>query len=819
MRRLFFFCIITLVGFGLYAYGNPRILLKLEGLFINMQADLEARETAVSLTYLLRDEGWTDFPLPASAMRAKIITNSILARTSLTAGSDTMYPYSVDYQVLDGDSRTVLKEGTYYFRTRLSLFHFPPAKQPEQAASLRESELVPADGRIIQLDLENLVQPVKNVKIRLKNGKMDIGVRGILARVYSLQQVTGQRESYLWSRLHGKQKEQLAKGNTYPQDFLTESEISHLMHKQWHAAGPAGVPNRDFTVRRLYIREDISDQSVEDVSESTDSADAEARPFSLAVPEEGQNLHFIFKPLHQQQASAKLITLRWFGKDFHENASWSIPLTGQPENFQHRFAGGMIVVDTDTPLQIQVFDVDDQNRQIQPEPLVQKMYPSEPTHWLSYAIRHIDTQATPVRITIRAAAPLSGNGHHVLQCRMTTGDDGLYRQELLDFTYEKSRYDWLTEGLADGADRALSEPVNYYLNLPREVTGLHFRSTEPLLLAVANRPPDFRHTTMIPEDSFKSSLAAAGRPSWFTFPPLDFVRLEAVKKVAVIEMQQRPPVRQEDFLTGQFHWESFRPEGRWQGSYLFAPRAEAVPLRQEALATTFHAVATTDEMPISVGGPARAATVRPKLLFLRDSSRPLHLQLEIDGRSYYESDIKAARGNITLPPLTTGNHILRLANQGDGNFFISNLLGGADAHSLRFGYRLDRQDLVFTIPKKQAEELLSLMYYAPCGRAERTRIQVSLLNLQRMQGPFSGFTQNPRLYDIRSGDGPSLPLLQNESDCTDSGQRFFFPLGPDLPPGNYRLKVETEGKGSGLIFVYQVTAGQYDWSRFFREED
>ncbi len=824
MRRILLILIISLLGLFYYAYNNPRAILEMKEVLGRIQEEYDSGQSIISLTYQMHNKEWTEFPLPSAANKLRVVTNFIPPPTSNPGVEKESFTYGLDYQLLNGDTYTVMKKGTYHFNSKLTLFHDDSKGQPVPGAYFNNSDRQPLDGRIMQIDLTSTPQSVKNMRIRFKNGHINQLGTDTLIRVYARQKVTESKQGSLWGRLHTFEKEQLAKGNIFSQDLLTNDEIRSLMNYQWIPIGPAGIPDKNFRVRRLYIRRELGNSISSDMVEPTGLSADENRPFTYAVPEEGKKLRFRFvaqakEALDPQQSISQQITVRWFGKLVHENLSWSIPYDRDVKIFENHFDGGIIEVESNFPVKINIFAIDAGDQEILPEQLFGKMYITKPDAWLSYVVRHLDHRPTPIRIAVRAVAPPLESVNHILHYRLTGKNNAVVQENTLEFTHEKSRYDQFTGDAAEQKGLELSEPAYFYLHLPPEATGLDVRSEELLLVTVANRPADFLQTTLIPEDYYKSSLATKNRPSWFIYPPLAYREREAAKQVVLIRLQHRPPIRKEDLLQGQFQWESFRPMGQSQGRYLLVPRVASAPLRTEALAATFHLMSSEENLQVKVGGPDGLRSIKPDLLFIRKTSTPFRLRIDVDENIYFEQQLSGSRGVVSLPPLTVGQHMLRIKGKHDGRLFLSKLLEGSDAHTLRLAYKFEKNSISFTYTKKKVEELLSFFYYSLCGKKDRAKIKVTLLDMQRKKGPFSAITRSPRLYDLRTGDNPKLPLLHSTSGCTDNGQRFFFPLGADLPPGSYRFKVETEKNSDGLLLIYKVTPGQYSWSRFFHEEE
>jgi hypothetical protein len=804
----------VLTGLGLFAYKNPHSVYRIHDYFTLKQADILNQETLISLTYALDRQSWTEFSLPQATNRVRAISNCVVPADY--PFEDEPLQYSLIYEIYDAGSGRVIREGIYYFNTTMTLYQNSSEQEPEPAAFFREPGDLPTDGRIMLLDLTELTGQADDRRIRFKIGSIDPVVSTIIIRVYARQQVIGRNDPLLWNRLHTSKKEKLAKGNIYPQDLLTQNEISSLLENQWMPIGPRGIPDRDFKIQRMYIRRDISDKSTESSSLLSGLTITPGFPLTFAVPEEGKNLQLQFTPHEDLQAGNGNIVVRWYGQRVHENLSWTIPWQGISEIFSHNFPGGLLEMEADIPVHVTLHDNDLGGQEISPEFIFSKMYVSRPETELSYTIRHIDSHPTPVRIQIRSFMPEDGQQREIeLQCSLSDKEGRTIQEKQLRFTAIPSRYDILTD---NELQSRVSDPAYFYFHLPVEVTGLRINSEEPLLIAVANRPAAYMQEMMVPEEYFRTSFDKGNLPSWFTFPPRS-AELQPNPETVLIQLQHRPPERKEELLSGIYFWEAFRPEGQWQGNYLLFPKDPESPDRTESLTTTYHAIPPDKSIQITTGAPGNLDTLRPNLIFMQEKDIITHIRLLVDGQPYYDRSIKGRRGLLSMPPLAAGSHTLKLTSTGDCSFFISNLLSGENPHSLRFAYRLTTQGIQFDYTKEREEELLSFFYYAPDNSKERTRISVQLLNPAKLAGPFSGFTQNERIYDIRAGDAPVLPLLYTRSKNTDIGQRFFFPLQADLPQGTYTFRIKPLAHREGFVLMYRVTPGQYDWSNFFREEN
>jgi hypothetical protein len=218
------------------------------------------------------------------------------------------------------------------------------------------------------------------------------------------------------------------------------------------------------------------------------------------------------------------------------------------------------------------------------------------------------------------------------------------------------------------------------------------------------------------------------------------------------------------------------------------------------------------------GLPGRS-TVEPTLLVLRESSAPSAVRVAVDGVIIHSSVIAVRRASIRLPPLPTGTHTVTVTAAQPGRWLISN--AGADENSFirRLAYLLDQQPLEFIYAKTTAgEETLTGVLHGPFGATERSRLRVQVeIDHAALLGPVNRLTVREWRYDLMPDHRQAIPVLDTPNEQVDLGQRFFLPLGDDLPPGDYRIRLQLE-QGSGYLNFYRVIPGLPALLELFREE-
>ena len=361
-------------------------------------ARLEA--ASARLTYTLDETAWTLFAIPAGATSLRVATNANLPG-ALEAEPEARWRYAVSYELLDAQDRAQAQR-VYHHRSRITRHAAPDAQDASPIAFYLDASLIPTDTRTFVVDLSGF-PTARRARFRLH--MKDDAVKGVAMSLYTRAPMSERQADYLWRRLSGEQKKNLAQGLAYSMAFLQPSEQLQLLKNRWQALGPKGIEGKDYHARKLYALNDIEPEG----------ASAPALPSGLVIdarhdgvmeiPAGGLPLRLAFTPLPGSRSAPDRhgIRLTWYGKYPQEQSRHHAPWRDGGAQFEGVFAPGLLVLRVlEGAAVAQAFrrDAAGETPWVA-EPRHSRMYLVEPDGSIDFIIAHAGDAATPFRIDIR----------------------------------------------------------------------------------------------------------------------------------------------------------------------------------------------------------------------------------------------------------------------------------------------------------------------------------------------------------------------------------------------------------------------------------
>lgn len=810
-------------------------------------------DAVVSEVYRLSPDHWLDFDLPPGQPAVRLLTTAELPearRAELPAvlPDATLWHYVIRYQLGDA-AGAVLADREYHFHTRFSEYVDADLGVTVTPAFYLGEATIPADSRLAILPLTGFPAAPRRLRLSLRAAPEPLS--GVAVRVLTPDPAGDGELRYSWERALPDKQRRLAAGNVYPADLLTAAERRNLFRHRWAPCAPVSKAGRPIDQRELYVLGEVTGEPVRDRPPPAGTLAGPGRVAVLPIPEDAgetgtaSRIRFTFTPLRSGDGprTPSPIVLRWYGVGVTERATIPVAWAGVETAVERSLDGGQVEVAAPEPVAVRAFRVGvasgDRRRpagsdEITPLPTRAWSYLLCGDGPVEFDVLHAAGEATPLRVELRrmAAAP------DRLRTGAVTGPAALppavARYEFLDAAGAVVRHGDLATGrpwspydLAHLArqDFGVSEPDVYYFAVPAGAVRLRFPPGEDLVLvAVANRPGLLTNVTRVPEDYHRYNRADARQRNWFPVRSPAHDRLELYNRVPFLVVQSRPPEDDPDVAAGRYDWFQFLPGGDWRGRQLLVPRDAAAPFRDEALPVTYREVPTGRDVALTFRAEPGRRETRPTLAFLRGEDGPFTVAVSMAGRPLHAARLDGSRGEVVLPPVPVGEATLRVETSRPARVFVNGVAPGKEpALVKRLAVDLTGTPLAFDYEKTDrarsvgADEVLSFTLHRPAGTTTRAEVRVRLEAAEVGFGPFPTFTFRDRVFDVRPASGEAVPVLHTRDGWADAGQTFLFPVGADVPPGRYRVRVEPGAGVTGFLLMARSLPGGYDRREFFHE--
>ncbi len=803
--------------------------------------------------YILDKEQWTEFSLLPKYQLVKVLSNATVSH-ALSVNRELEWRYALQYQVLDKEGN-LLAERDYHHRTKATVYQDGETGEILRAKFYITPNQQPTDGRYMFINLSEIPN-ASLLRFRFHSADSDVMDLGI--RVSWRETTNPGKLDYLWHRLSDLKKQVLVRGNVYEPEFLNKQERYNLLRERWTPMGPLGVAGEDYYPRVIYIHREFEGDIIPPPIQSYGVFVDPLHWATVPLLEQGGLVRFRFSnalPLPGQNPT-KLpvtITIKWYGRKKNERVEHSIVWDGSDDYFDQEFVGGLLEIIASQPVMVRVFiEYAGAQREITPPPTQLSTIFIQQDMPVGYQFNHYSELPIPVRIDIRqllgmevrlapgekenmgmainqAPTPFPIILGNMTDCQVSYTlldvENTVQKTGTIAFTQSRSFYD-RTMGKWWGPFE-ISDPDTFYFHIPPQIKTLRLSSPCAALVTVYNRPIGMLVKKRIPEDYYHTpdNLApdqqVARLPAWFKLRPENYIDLYEINRAPLLRTQRRPPEtdKLEEMLAGNYLWEDFLPENKYQARYLLTMRDSELPIRDQALGAIYQKI--PKERPVTLEFVNAKKTVQPTLIYLRPKKKPVYIHIMLNGLLYYKGYIIGKRGQLKLPNITTGVHTFMIKTQGQGDFFINHArtTEGNPAFVKRLVHRFDQRMQFINEKRSHDKELVSVRLYMPYGMEERLQIRVKLSAVPKtgLQN-YIGWTFFLRDYDIRPAGGDASAVLNTPNDFVDSGQFFVIPLQEDLPPGHYAIELEPEKKVGAYITLSKITVGlQEEVRQFFSD--
>lgn len=781
--------------------------------------------------------------------------------------------YSIEYTLLD-EQNNRLSQNTYWFDAKPSRWVYQQQDLKEngieraniESANIK-SDLVPevflSDSRFHAGTRQNIFLRMshwpnaRRLEVRLKNQPPEIAGAAIYVRQNFSR--TQKEATRIWRKLSKSKRTSLTEGvNMYPHYIWSSAEIDALLSRYWQHLGPDGVVGEDFTTLGLYrvtgarpttLKENISP----------------ALPASTLIVDNGQNLTFPihvagevrlnYKPLAPKRQHQAL-TLTFHNADGSAPVIIQQPVSDEAATWQGNLQKGLLDLSSDQAIKIEIEHMPDEESEHHKKHL-KRYFLVTPEQPLNYPVEHWQRQPTPVHIKTRAlisqldqaksqpsqvtgqSSPVTSS-NTIITANWITDKTPALNTSLthnLSINFQPSRYERVAGAQQVTLGKAISNRVSvekssYYL-APESVNTLKITATSPVLVDVSTRPyklPLLRH---IPTHNRSWFDDESYIPTWFNLRPKHYHTLISQGSSVMLQTQHRPLPDKEASLNDQFTSEQIPPSQADSNlNQILVPEHSEEKLVSSSPVRRYRqfipaSVQAHQSKPLNFSNMSPQRTLTPSLIYEREDSSPLKVDFSLDNQVIHSQWITGQWGKITLPQLEKGSRGLTVSSRAE-NWFINQVdyknneryLIQKDAYSLTKQGRLS-----YNINKSSADTLLNFTYYRESTNKtiEDTLIEVRLLSAKPHQSATQQLSSSMTIPIRHWRLSPSSAstehgLLLNRGDRkTDTGTRFVYRLGDDLPEGEYKIQFNLLEGAEGYFNVSRLTPKPGVDIDFFRE--
>ncbi len=769
--------------------------------------------TKKTTTYVANDEQWLTFPLNGPQDLVRVLTSANI-KSNNPYRLDAVWRYAMRWQILDKEGE-VIDDYVYHHRTSSQRFYDQESNRWLPGAFYLDSDLVPADGRVIPVNVEAL----ENIgAIRLKVVSRDKEISDVVVRVYERVKPAENKLGKLWARLGVDRQTELARGNVYPVELMREQEKRNLMLNSYRPIGPLGVSGSDYDVRTLYI---LKDEEEERVVRPLGLFVSGGIPGVIPVPESGGTIRLEMVRYTSVTGEPSPVTVRWYGQGLAKRSSQKFPWKKGKVQLVQKFAGGLLEINSSASLVVRAFlQFEGGWQEITPKPARLRAYLIKQNHSVEFAVEHVANKSTPLRLDFRTfytAQEMKNASRHEIKTQWLDANGKVIRSEKIHFTPSLSRYDVVVGGVPSAR---VGNPYRLYAWLPSAVKRIRISSKKILTVVGYTRSAAIVYRRRVPEDYYPFRSDIQRLPAWHLVRPVKYKTLLRSRNTVRLSVQYRPPTDDLDFIKGHYEWEQYFPQGSWLARYLFTPRDTGVRIRDEAQVAMFREIVVNHDNQLTFTYLTGVSQIRPMLIVLRESSRSKPLQVTVDGKVLYRTSIHDRRTSIVLPTVTAGSHTINVSAPAGARAYINYVGTDGKVYLRRLANRFDGKKISFLYHKKSWQrEVVSAEFHAPNSTEKRTRMMVSILGIQRRRDRMlNGWTFSRRHFDVRHGRDTSVLVLGKAREEVREGSRMFIVFDADLEPGNYQVEFEREQGAGGYLNLFRLLPGTAERRRIFREE-
>lgn len=746
--------------------------------------------------YQLSMDSWTLFPLSHRSYQAKLASHADLPLNT-SWKPEQKWVYKLQVQVLNIkkevlETRNLEYKGQFVLYTSEIFGTYSPSYYIEQNA-------LPTLTYDTVLNWQNR-ERASFVRIRLLS--KDKAIKAVYCRLFEREFIPERDLESYWNHLNPADQSRMAGGNIYDPSLLTLDEKKNLIRNLWKPVGPQGIPGENVQERTLYtVREPEGDVRIKPILPAGLYMDIHHEAV-IPLSQKETNLKFQLTSLTSAKPPFP-VHLKWYGRKPTDPTE--IQLTTNSKGiFTHSFDKGRLVVSTDRPSTLRLFN--EKGKEIILKPLAINAYKIEPKKSVEFEIAHKNGKPTPMRLNVYRilSDSLESSKKSKIFYDFLDKNGKIIKSGNMELLFEPSLYDTLAQYPAT----IVATPDKVYFVVPEQIKKMRFISETPLYISAYNRPNNLIRRYQIPEDYYiYESPEESLRRTWFSLPPLNDTKLEQEGRKVDILIQAQPIEEDENVKAGIYEWKEIFPQGKWFSRYAFVPKDPALPQLPQQSQVIYSPLPVAKSKTFTFKGLTGINFVRPFVAYFKKNEDLEPITIKIDGKPLLQEAILGTQGEVSLPPLGVGKHLIEVIAPSSVRFLMNQVVSKEKSYFKRQVIFLQEGETTFAYTKSKTDEnILTFSLFGPL----ETREKISLsLNGPASQEEVSlnDYTVRQREYDVVFSGDPLL-FLHPESKKYFASEPIFIKLGEDLPAGLYTITLKTNRPLYG--FVSELSPGLHN---------
>ncbi|MBV1932357.1 MAG: hypothetical protein KUG71_11655 [Porticoccaceae bacterium] len=748
-------------------------------------------ETTVSKVYLVTEGKPLEFKLSQAPKKIRL---SSAARIIENESAAREYTYSLLYEFVNkaGD---VLSSHTHSYLT-----------EPEQTIVL-DSQTVPLRFFNTRNYLVGKIQSIYFTASEFKRAELiritlldkselinDIGIS-----VYK-KSLTNSKlaPDVVWARYSEQQKNNKAKWNALPPEFIHQDEKKVLAEYRWAPIAPGGTLGADFkrlSLYRLSLKNGLELNPLR--NNVVDNLADNDKAVTFPVHKPGQvkfKLSHDFLPNKSYQ-----ISILWHPPHNGATRNETLDFDQSEVSFVREFERGLVEIRSTIP--VSVLAISDDVDVLPDDRHMYTAYLVDKDQGIDFSIQSDDQTMTPASLDVRkfTSANHGSSGAEVKAQYWWLDKAGkVVRMGFLKTSNVPDPYRQLPTGQQVSV---LYRSVPTYFMLPPEVKTIQVTSDAPILTRLSISPLNIKYFKQLPRHKRSWFDDAEAVAPWYNQKPGDWRGLERSQRKFLLRRFHTPVTIAPEILSGDFHNQGTRVVS---ANHLWRDLMVPFVSKQQVLSPNLAYIYS----PVSSGKAFTQASdqnkaKRTRLFFLRSSEQPSPVRLSINDQRDQEYWMVGRWDLIELDGIVDGSNVVNFLDNDDRWYMNHQVAGGEEAYRLRRATGItENQSVSFLVSKTSEKTSLVLRYFSLKDKPARLSVKI---NDAPEVGAYSAFTRRRHRWQLSALNGAPGYVLKSDRQVGGEHQ-MSFGLYSDLPQQDYEITVTLE-EGEGYVALNQVSIG------------